>query len=41
VIPIGPPGSYQSLWLFEKVEDELQATNLGEVSFVPFTREEE
>jgi protein-L-isoaspartate(D-aspartate) O-methyltransferase len=39
IIPIGPQGSYQTLWAFEKVQGELQATNLGAVSFVPFTRE--
>ena len=38
IIPIGPPGAVQSLWLFEKLNGELQATNLGEVVFVPFTR---
>ena len=38
IIPIGPPGAVQSLWLFEKLDGELQATNLGEVVFVPFTR---
>jgi protein-L-isoaspartate(D-aspartate) O-methyltransferase len=38
VIPIGPIGSVQTLWLFEKKNGELQATNLGAVSFVPFTR---
>lgn len=38
IIPIGPQGSYQTLWLFEKIAGELQATNLGAVSFVPFTR---
>jgi protein-L-isoaspartate(D-aspartate) O-methyltransferase len=37
VIPIGPVGFLQTLWLFEKVEGELQATNLGGVTFVPFT----
>jgi protein-L-isoaspartate(D-aspartate) O-methyltransferase len=37
VIPIGPTGSYQTLWLFEKRGDELQATNLGDVRFVPLT----
>jgi protein-L-isoaspartate(D-aspartate) O-methyltransferase len=37
VIPIGPIGAVQTLWLFEKVEDELQATNLGAVRFVPLT----
>lgn len=41
IIPIGPPGSYQSLWLFEKnAEGELVSENLGGVAFVPFTREE-
>ena len=37
VIPIGPVGFVQTLWLFEKESGELQATNLGGVSFVPFT----
>jgi len=37
VIPIGPTGSYQTLWLFEKRGGELQATNLGDVRFVPLT----
>ncbi len=37
VIPIGPAGSYQTLWLFEKHAGELQATNLGGVIFVPLT----
>lgn len=37
VIPIGPVGFVQTLWLFEKQEGELQATNLGGVTFVPFT----
>lgn len=37
VIPIGPVGFVQTLWLFEKKSGELQATNLGGVSFVPFT----
>jgi len=39
VIPIGPVGFLQTLWLFEKIDGELQATNLGGVTFVPFTRE--
>jgi len=38
IIPIGPPGAVQSLWLFEKLDGQLQASNLGEVVFVPFTR---
>jgi protein-L-isoaspartate(D-aspartate) O-methyltransferase len=39
VIPIGPVGFVQTLWLFEKELGELQATNLGGVTFVPFTGE--
>ncbi|NOH01777.1 MAG: protein-L-isoaspartate(D-aspartate) O-methyltransferase [Chloroflexi bacterium] len=37
VIPIGPPGFYQSLWKFVKENGELKAYNLGGVAFVPFT----
>ncbi len=37
VIPIGPTGSYQTLWLFEKRGGDLVATNLGDVRFVPLT----
>jgi protein-L-isoaspartate(D-aspartate) O-methyltransferase len=37
VIPIGPPGGYQSLWKFVKQGEDLQAYNLGGVAFVPFT----
>jgi protein-L-isoaspartate(D-aspartate) O-methyltransferase len=39
VIPIGPPGGYQSLWLLERQGDEIIRTNWGGVRFVPFTRE--
>ena len=40
VIPIGPPGSYQTLWKFVKQPDgELQAFNQGTVRFVPLTGE--
>jgi len=39
VIPIGPVGFLQTLWLFEKTSGELQATNLGGVTFVPLTGE--
>jgi protein-L-isoaspartate(D-aspartate) O-methyltransferase len=39
VIPIGPVGFVQTLWLFEKQGGELQATNLGGVRFVPLTGE--
>lgn len=39
VIPIGPPGGYQSLWLLERKRDEIIRTNWGGVRFVPLTRE--
>ena len=37
VIPIGPPGGYQSLWQFTRTGDTVQARNMGGVMFVPFT----
>jgi len=37
VIPIGPPGFFQSLWKFYLDDGELKAINLGGVAFVPFT----
>jgi protein-L-isoaspartate(D-aspartate) O-methyltransferase len=38
VIPIGPPGGYQTLWKFTRQPDgELQAFNMGGVAFVPLT----
>jgi protein-L-isoaspartate(D-aspartate) O-methyltransferase len=40
VIPIGPVGAVQTLWVFTAdVSGELQAENLGRVVFVPFTRD--
>jgi protein-L-isoaspartate(D-aspartate) O-methyltransferase len=39
VIPIGPPGFFQTLWLFEKEGDEFKSTNLGGVAFVPLLGE--
>jgi len=40
VIPIGPPGGYQTLWKFVKEPDgELRAFNMGGVAFVPLTGE--
>ncbi len=39
VIPIGPPGGYQTLWKFIKQQGELKAYNLGSVAFVPLTGE--
>jgi protein-L-isoaspartate(D-aspartate) O-methyltransferase len=41
VIPIGPPGGYQTLWRFTKEGEELRSENLGTVAFVPFTGEGE
>ena len=37
VIPIGPPGGFQSLWRFVQESGELVAYNMGGVAFVPFT----
>jgi protein-L-isoaspartate(D-aspartate) O-methyltransferase len=37
VIPIGPPGFFQTLWKFEFEDGELKAHSLGGVAFVPFT----
>ena len=39
VVPIGPPGGYQSLWKFVKEGGEVTAYNMGGVRFVPFTGE--
>jgi protein-L-isoaspartate(D-aspartate) O-methyltransferase len=39
VVPIGPPGGYQTLWKFVNEAGEIKAYNLGGVSFVPFTGE--
>ena len=39
VIPVGPPGAVQTLWLIERRGDEYVRTNQGAVRFVPFTRE--
>ena len=39
VIPVGPPGGYQSLWLITKQGDQVVSKNLGGVSFVPLTGE--
>lgn len=38
VIPIGPVGDVQTLWLFEKNGKDLKTTNLGAVVFVPLNR---
>ncbi|GAB4550082.1 MAG: protein-L-isoaspartate(D-aspartate) O-methyltransferase [Anaerolineae bacterium] len=41
VIPVGPPGGYQSLWLISREGDEFHNFNWGGVRFVPLTRAEE
>jgi protein-L-isoaspartate(D-aspartate) O-methyltransferase len=41
VIPVGPPGGYQSLWLLEREGEEVFRYNWGGVRFVPLTRSEE
>ncbi len=37
VIPIGPPGGYQTLWKFVKHSGELTGYDMGGVIFVPLT----
>ena len=39
VIPVGPPGFYQTLWLIERKGEQVQSTNLGGVRFVPMLGE--
>jgi protein-L-isoaspartate(D-aspartate) O-methyltransferase len=41
VIPIGPPGGYQSLWQFALEEGGLVGKEIGGVRFVPFVREQD
>ena len=41
VIPVGPPGGYQSLWFITREGDEFKNYNWGGVRFVPFTRASE
>jgi protein-L-isoaspartate(D-aspartate) O-methyltransferase len=40
VIPVGPPGGYQSLWHITREGDEFHNFNWGGVRFVPLTRQE-
>ncbi len=41
VIPVGPVGGFQTLWLITREgEEEVVTENLGGVSFVPLTRDE-
>ena len=37
VIPVGPPGLYQNLWLIERKGDALERTSVLPVMFVPLT----
>jgi len=39
VIPVGPPGFYQVLWLVERHGEEITSTRLMGVGFVPLTGE--
>ena len=40
IIPVGPVGGFQTLWLITKVsEDEVTTVDLGGVRFVPLTRD--
>ncbi len=40
VIPVGPPGGYQTLWRFTRVGSELKACDLGGVAFVPMVHQQ-
>ena len=39
VIPVGPPGSYQTLWRVTKRNGEIVSENITDVIFVPLVRE--
>lgn len=39
VVPVGPPGGYQTLWLVEKKDGEVTTRNITGVVFVPLTGE--
>ncbi len=39
IVPVGPPGFYQTLWKIEQTTDGVVAENLGLVRFVPLTGE--
>jgi protein-L-isoaspartate(D-aspartate) O-methyltransferase len=38
VIPVGPPGGYQTLWKFIKQGETLDKVDMGGVAFVPFVQ---
>jgi hypothetical protein len=37
VVPVGPPGGYQSMFLVTKQDGKVKSENLGGVLFVPLT----
>jgi protein-L-isoaspartate(D-aspartate) O-methyltransferase len=39
VIPVGPPGGYQTLWRVSKEDGEVRSENITDVLFVPLLRE--
>ncbi len=39
VIPVGPPGSYQTLWRVTKRDGKIVSENITDVIFVPLVRE--
>jgi protein-L-isoaspartate(D-aspartate) O-methyltransferase len=39
VIPVGAPGSYQTLWRFRKTDGKVASENITDVAFVPLIRE--
>jgi protein-L-isoaspartate(D-aspartate) O-methyltransferase len=39
VIPVGPPGSYQTLWRIRKIGGKVVSENVTDVAFVPLTRD--
>jgi protein-L-isoaspartate(D-aspartate) O-methyltransferase len=41
VIPVGPPGGYQTLWQVTKQGTEVKKRNVAGVLFVPLTREQQ
>ncbi|MBW3591399.1 MAG: protein-L-isoaspartate(D-aspartate) O-methyltransferase [Actinobacteria bacterium] len=40
VLPVGPAGSYQTLWRVTKTDGEIRSENITDVIFVPLIREE-
>ncbi|MBC7315756.1 MAG: protein-L-isoaspartate O-methyltransferase, partial [Chloroflexi bacterium] len=41
VIPVGPPGSYQTLWLIQRKGQEIISERIGYALFVPLLRSTE